>query len=82
MELYLGLDPLESFRIRCNHYGSGVSAELQASGIRSFGGDSASWLRGGRLRSVGRHKSFSHPEGGASGLRSSNRSVVNGIDEV
>ena len=82
MELHLGLDPLEAFGIRCSHYGTGVSAELQVSGIRSFGGDSASWLRGGRLRPVGRQNGFSLPVGGASGLRSSNRSVVNGIDEV
>ena len=82
MEHHRVLDPLEAFGIRCSQHGPGVSAELQVSCIRPFSGDSTSWLRGGWLRPVGRKQCFTLPGGGTPGLRSSDRSVVYGIDEV
>ena len=82
MEYHLALDALEAFRIRCSQHWPFVSADLQVFHFRPFGGDSTSWLRYSWLCPVGRKQCFTVLGGGAPGLRSSDRSVVYGIDEV
>ena len=82
MENHLVLDPLEAFWIRCDQHWPFVFADLQVFYVRPFGGDSTSWLRYCWLCPVGRKQCFTLLGGDAPGLRSSDRSVVYGIDEV
>ena len=82
MEYHLVLDPLEAFWIRCSQHRPFVSADLQVFHFRPFDGDSTSWLRDCWLCPVGREQCFTLLGSCASSLRPTDRSVVDGIDEV
>ena len=82
MEDHLVLDPLVTFRIRCDQHWPFIFADLQVFCVRLFGSDSTSWLRCGWFCPVGRKQGFRLLGDGAPGLRSSYRSVVYRIDEV